>query len=295
MSGSSCSSACVVAPGGDPDVVDGHAVEALAVLADRVEPTGADRLADRMHRRHRRLDVEVGAGHGCAVVDRRAVGSSQVDALDHADDSTSGRLSCRDPRQWLDYVGGVSDTLPMFPLNAVLFPGVSVPLTVFEDRYRALVHHLLRVVRPGGAAVRLGRDPRGLRGRRPRRPVAVPGRLPDAADRDRGDTRTAPSRSSRSAWSGSSWTGWRPAGCSRSATSPSAPTPRRTVPGVGPRAGPDRVHGVPGRAGRHPQRPVRRARSPATRRTSPGRWPRSRRCRCPSGSRCSRPRTPPSG
>ncbi len=33
----------------------------------------------------------------------------------------------------------------MFPLNAVLFPGVSMPLTVFEDRYRALVHHLLRV------------------------------------------------------------------------------------------------------------------------------------------------------
>jgi hypothetical protein len=39
----------------------------------------------------------------------------------------------------------VATTLPMFPLNAVLFPGVSVPLTVFEDRYRALVHHLLRV------------------------------------------------------------------------------------------------------------------------------------------------------
>src|SRR4051812_7572180 len=32
----------------------------------------------------------------------------------------------------------------MFPLNAVLFPGLSVPLRVFEDRYRALVHHLLR-------------------------------------------------------------------------------------------------------------------------------------------------------
>ena len=42
----------------------------------------------------------------------------------------------------------MSDTLPMFPLNAVLFPGVSVPLTVFEDRYRALVHHLLRVDEP---------------------------------------------------------------------------------------------------------------------------------------------------
>ncbi len=42
----------------------------------------------------------------------------------------------------------MSDALPMFPLNAVLFPGVSVPLTVFEDRYRALVHHLLRVEDP---------------------------------------------------------------------------------------------------------------------------------------------------
>lgn len=41
-----------------------------------------------------------------------------------------------------------SNTLPMFPLNAVIFPGVSVPLTVFEDRYRALVHHLLRLEDP---------------------------------------------------------------------------------------------------------------------------------------------------
>lgn len=32
----------------------------------------------------------------------------------------------------------------MFPLNMVVFPGVMVPLHVFEDRYRALVHHLLR-------------------------------------------------------------------------------------------------------------------------------------------------------
>lgn len=36
----------------------------------------------------------------------------------------------------------------MFPLNAVLYPGVSVPMHVFEDRYRALVHHLLRVEDP---------------------------------------------------------------------------------------------------------------------------------------------------
>ena len=38
----------------------------------------------------------------------------------------------------------MSERLPMFPLNAVLFPGVSIPLKVFEDRYRAMVHHLLR-------------------------------------------------------------------------------------------------------------------------------------------------------
>jgi Lon protease-like protein len=42
----------------------------------------------------------------------------------------------------------MSATLPMFPLNTVLFPGMSVPLRVFEDRYRALVHHLLRVDDP---------------------------------------------------------------------------------------------------------------------------------------------------
>lgn len=38
--------------------------------------------------------------------------------------------------------------LPMFPLNLVLFPGASVPLRVFEDRYRAMVHHLLRLDDP---------------------------------------------------------------------------------------------------------------------------------------------------
>ncbi|MEO5710690.1 MAG: LON peptidase substrate-binding domain-containing protein [Nocardioidaceae bacterium] len=37
------------------------------------------------------------------------------------------------------------EQLPIFPLNTVMFPGVSVPLHVFEDRYRALVHHLLTI------------------------------------------------------------------------------------------------------------------------------------------------------
>ena len=49
----------------------------------------------------------------------------------------------------------------MFPLNTVLYPGVSVPLHVFEDRYRALVHHLVRIPDPsrrlfGSVAVREG-------------------------------------------------------------------------------------------------------------------------------------------
>ncbi|MGK2875143.1 MAG: LON peptidase substrate-binding domain-containing protein [Nocardioides sp.] len=52
-------------------------------------------------------------------------------------------------------------TLPMFPLNSVLFPGVTVPLRVFEDRYRAMIHHLLRIQDPaervfGSVAVREG-------------------------------------------------------------------------------------------------------------------------------------------
>jgi Lon protease-like protein len=34
--------------------------------------------------------------------------------------------------------------LPLFPLNAVLFPGLVLPLTVFEERYRAMMRELLK-------------------------------------------------------------------------------------------------------------------------------------------------------
>src|SRR5512134_3104716 len=49
----------------------------------------------------------------------------------------------------------------MFPLSTVVFPGVSLPLHVFEDRYRALVRHLLQIDDPaerlfGTVAVREG-------------------------------------------------------------------------------------------------------------------------------------------
>lgn len=35
------------------------------------------------------------------------------------------------------------DRMPMFPLSVVLLPGAALPLHIFEDRYRALMHDLL--------------------------------------------------------------------------------------------------------------------------------------------------------
>ncbi|HET7388004.1 MAG TPA: LON peptidase substrate-binding domain-containing protein [Nocardioidaceae bacterium] len=54
-----------------------------------------------------------------------------------------------------------TERLPVFPLNAVVFPGVSLPLHVFEGRYRSLVHDLLAVAevedrRFGVVAIREG-------------------------------------------------------------------------------------------------------------------------------------------
>jgi Lon protease-like protein len=42
----------------------------------------------------------------------------------------------------------VPQQLPVFPLNAVLFPGVVTPLHIFEDRYRALMRDLLALPDP---------------------------------------------------------------------------------------------------------------------------------------------------
>lgn len=57
----------------------------------------------------------------------------------------------------------MADRIPLFPLSAVLYPGGSLPLHVFEERYRVLVRHLLDV--PEGAArgfgvvaIRVGRE-----------------------------------------------------------------------------------------------------------------------------------------
>lgn len=52
-------------------------------------------------------------------------------------------------------------SLPMFPLSSVVFPGMTVPLHVFEDRYRLLVRDLLEITDPaerlfGTVAIRDG-------------------------------------------------------------------------------------------------------------------------------------------
>jgi uncharacterized protein len=62
----------------------------------------------------------------------------------------------------------MSETLPLFPLGTVLYPGLLLPLRVFEERYRQLVRDLLAGPEPrafGVIAIREGREtgPDGVR------------------------------------------------------------------------------------------------------------------------------------
>jgi uncharacterized protein len=55
----------------------------------------------------------------------------------------------------------MSTKLPLFPLGSVLYPGLVLPLHVFEDRYRQLVADLLAGPEPrqfGVVAIRYGRE-----------------------------------------------------------------------------------------------------------------------------------------
>jgi uncharacterized protein len=55
----------------------------------------------------------------------------------------------------------MSDLLPLFPLGTVLYPGMILPLHIFEDRYRQLVRDLLDEPEPrqfGVIAIREGRE-----------------------------------------------------------------------------------------------------------------------------------------
>jgi uncharacterized protein len=55
----------------------------------------------------------------------------------------------------------MSETLPLFPLGTVLYPGLLLPLHIFEERYRLLMRDLLDGSRPrrfGVVAIREGRE-----------------------------------------------------------------------------------------------------------------------------------------
>jgi uncharacterized protein len=55
----------------------------------------------------------------------------------------------------------MSEKLPLFPLGAVLYPGMLLPLHIFEERYRRLVRDLLGGPEPrrfGVIAIRKGRE-----------------------------------------------------------------------------------------------------------------------------------------
>jgi Lon protease-like protein len=55
----------------------------------------------------------------------------------------------------------MSETLPLFPLGTVLFPGLLLPLHIFEERYRQLVRDLQAGPEPrrfGVIAIRQGRE-----------------------------------------------------------------------------------------------------------------------------------------
>jgi Lon protease-like protein len=55
----------------------------------------------------------------------------------------------------------MKETLPLFPLGTVLYPGLVLPLHIFEDRYKQLVRDLLAGPQPprfGVIAIREGRE-----------------------------------------------------------------------------------------------------------------------------------------
>jgi Lon protease-like protein len=59
------------------------------------------------------------------------------------------------------YAQRVTSALPLFPLGTVLFPGLVLPLHIFEERYRELIRTLLRRSEPnerafGVVAIRRG-------------------------------------------------------------------------------------------------------------------------------------------
>jgi uncharacterized protein len=82
---------------------------------------------------------------------------SQIRAYGHAS-PTSGGLTFS---PYVNNVNNMSEMLPLFPLTTVLFPGMRLPLHIFEPRYQQLVRDLLEQPEPrrfGVIAIRKGRE-----------------------------------------------------------------------------------------------------------------------------------------
>ena len=135
-------------------------------------------LTDRLDERADPLDghghVELGTGQQPArVTDARRAGRSGSAR------SESRRRPGGDPRRpYRETVSRDTPTvarsgyartrdrrLPVFPLATVLFPGLVLPLHIFEERYRALVRDLVGAARGGTPRVRCGGHPLRLGGR----------------------------------------------------------------------------------------------------------------------------------
>src|ERR671917_1662695 len=105
----------------------------------------------------------IGAGQQAGeLAHPRQGGSTQVDAGEHGRTSGAGTEHPRvatgagrpgvlpGPGTGAPVGSPAVDVIPLFPLGTPLFPGVVLPLQVFEPRYRRLVRDLLE--RPEGSA-----------------------------------------------------------------------------------------------------------------------------------------------
>ena len=54
---------------------------------------------------------------------------------------------------FLPYTLDMTFELPLFPLNTILFPGMPLPLHIFEDRYQQLIRYCLDEGRPFGVVL----------------------------------------------------------------------------------------------------------------------------------------------
>ena len=143
------------------EVLGVHAVEPRGDLADRLGAADAHVLAQRADRGHDRVDVGGGARQQAGEVARPGQrGSAQVDAGEHGGLRDGGRADVQGSQRRLSsvassggrsrpYAAGMGELIPLFPLGTPLFPGVVLPLQIFEPRYRRLMRDLLALPEDG--------------------------------------------------------------------------------------------------------------------------------------------------